>query len=69
MVEEIVENTNALGVASSSFALPQTFRQKLQIVPNTRLHPLNLSVARRARRLPSQPMARFLPAIRQHPPN
>ena len=69
MVAGIIENTNALGVASSSFALTRTFLDKFQLVPNTPGHILRLSVARRARWLPSPPMSRFLSAVRRHPPN
>ncbi len=69
MVAGIIESTDALGVASSTFARTRTFLQKFQVVPNTADHPLRLSVARRARWLPSPPMARFLNAVRRHPPN
>lgn len=68
MVAGIVEHTDALGVASSSFALTQTFRQKFQVVPDTAEHPLRLCVARRARWLPSPPMTRFFNAVRRYPP-
>lgn len=69
MVASIVENTDALGVASASFARTRTFMDKFQLVPDTPEHPLQLSVARRARWLPSPPMSRFLSAVRRHPPN
>ena len=69
MVAGIIENTNALGVASSTFSRTQTFLQKFQVVPNTPDHPLKISAAWRARWLPSPPMARFLNAVRRHPPN
>lgn len=69
MVASIVENTDALGVASSTFARTRTFMQKFQLVPDTPDHPLKLSVARRARWLPSPPMQRFLAAVRRYPPN
>ncbi|WP_430396058.1 LysR family transcriptional regulator [Ferrovibrio sp.] len=69
MVASIIENTDALGVASSGFARTRTFLDKFRIVPNTVDHPLKLSVARRARWLPSPPMALFLKAVRRFPPN
>lgn len=68
MVAGIVQNTDALGVASSSFAHTKTFLQKFRVVPNTPDHPLKLSVAWRARWLPSAPMSRFLSAVRRHSP-
>ncbi|WP_428248355.1 LysR family transcriptional regulator [Ferrovibrio sp.] len=69
MVASIIENTDALGVASSGFARTRTFLQKFRLVPNTVDHPLKLSVARRARWLPSPPMSQFLKAVRRFPPN
>jgi len=69
MVAGIIENTDALGIASSSYALTRTFREKFRVVPNTPEHPLPLSVARRARWLPSPPMTQFLNAVRRYPPN
>jgi DNA-binding transcriptional LysR family regulator len=67
-VAGIIENTDAIGVASSSFARTRTFLEKFQLVPNTPAHPLRLSVAWRARWLPSPPMKRFLNAVRMYPP-
>lgn len=67
-VASIIENTNAIGIASSTFARTRTFLKKFQLVPNTPAHPLKLSVAWRSRWLPSPPMKRFLSAVRQHPP-
>lgn len=69
MVAGIIENTNALGVASSGFARTRTFLDRFQLVPNTPSHKLRLSVAWRARWLPSPPMSRFLSAVRRYPPN
>lgn len=69
MVAGIIESTNALGIASSSFARTRTFLDKFQLIPDTPGHILPLSAARRARWLPSPPMSRFLSAVRRHPPN
>ncbi|APH70685.1 LysR family transcriptional regulator [Aquibium oceanicum] len=69
MVAGIIENTNALGVASSTYSRTQTFLQKFRVVPNTPDHPLKISAAWRSRWLPSPPMSRFLNAVRRHPPN
>lgn len=68
MVASIIENTDALGVASSSYARTKTFLRKFELVPDTPDHPLRFSVARRARWLPSPPMARFLNVVRRYPP-
>ncbi len=68
MVASIIENTDALGVASSSYARTRTFLRTFQLVPDTPDHPLKFSVARRARWLPSPPMARFLSVVRRYPP-
>lgn len=68
MVAGIVETTDALGVASAGFARTRTFLERFRLVPHTPEHPLRLSVARRARWLPSPPMTRFLNAVRRYPP-
>lgn len=68
MVASIIENTDAIGVASSSYAHTRTFLRKFRLVPDTPDHPLKFSVARRARWLPSPPMARFLSVVRRYPP-
>lgn len=68
MVASIVENTDALAVVSSNFARTRTFLEKFRLVPNTPGHPLRLSIARRARWLPSVPMSHFLKALKLHPP-
>jgi len=68
MVASIIENTDALGGASSSYARTKTLLRKFELVPDTPDHPLRFSVARRARWLPSPPMARFLNVVRRYPP-
>lgn len=68
MVAGIIENTNALGVASSTFARTRTFMQKFQIVRDTPHHRLRLSLARRVRWQPTPPMQRFLNSVRRYPP-
>lgn len=69
MVTSIIESNDALGVASAGFVRTRTFLQNFGLFPDTLDHHPGLSVARRACWLPSPPMARFLSAVRRHPPN